>query len=268
LRWLKQLDETLDKNGEIESFASRLEAVNALLCARRPRLLLVGEAEKRDEIEAAVERVWAGHKLADRAMEFTYEGTEGAVRQGWATNTQVSFCAKAYGSVPQDHPDAAALTVLGPYLRNGFLHRAIREQGGAYGAGAGYDADTGAFRFFSYRDPRLEDTLTDFDASTEWLAADRHAARGVEEAILGVVGSIDRPNSPAGEAVSAYFAGQHGRSPEQRLRFRARVLEVTLDDLKRVGSQYLVPDRASVAVVSDMKSLENVQHLGLDLIRL
>jgi len=63
---------------------------------------------------------------------------------------------------------AAALTVLGGVLRNGYLHRAIREQGGAYGGGATYDSDSAAFRFFSYRDPRLTETLADFDRSIDF----------------------------------------------------------------------------------------------------
>ena len=66
-------------------------------------------------------------------------------------------------TVPSSHADAAALTVLGGVLRNGYLHRTIREQGGAYGGGASQDNQAGAFRFFSYRDPRIEGTLTDFD---------------------------------------------------------------------------------------------------------
>lgn len=65
----------------------------------------------------------------------------------WLANTQVNFCARAYPTVPEAHPDAAALTVLGGFLPGGFLHRAIREQGGAYGGGASQDSGIAAFRF-------------------------------------------------------------------------------------------------------------------------
>ena len=156
----------------------------------------------------------------------------------------------------------AALTVLGPFLRNGFLHRAVREQGGAYGGGAGYDSDSATFRFYSYRDPRLEGTLKDFECSLEWLRDTDHEARTLEEAILGVVASIDRPDSPAGEAVGAYFANRHGRTPERRRAFRKRILEVTLADLKRVAETYLKPGTGSVAVVSDAKTLAAKPELG------
>ena len=94
----------------------------------------------------------------------------------WVTNTQVNFCARAYPTVPSGHPDAPILSVLGAFLRNGFLHRSIREQGGAYGGGASHDPNIAAFRFFSYRDPRLADTLADFDASLHWLMETDHEA--------------------------------------------------------------------------------------------
>ena len=102
--------------------------------------------------------------------------------------------------MPAGHDDAPALTVLSALLRNGFLHRTIREQGGAYGGGASHDANIGAFRFFSYRDPRFGETLDDFDAAITWFLDNRHDSSALEEAILGVIGSIDKPGSPAGEA--------------------------------------------------------------------
>ena len=43
--------------------------------------------------------------------------------------------------------------------------------------------------------------------------------------------------------------------PEQRRAFRQGVLQVTLDDLKRVGATYLDPERASIAVISDADAL-------------
>jgi Zn-dependent M16 (insulinase) family peptidase len=187
------------------------------------------------------------------------------VREAWIANTQVNFCAKAYKTVPVDHPDAAALAVLSGFLRNGYLHRTIREQGGAYGGGASHDADNATFRFFSYRDPRLGETLDDFDRSIEWLLGESHEWRLLEEAILGVISSIDKPASPAGEARDAFFSALHGRTPEQRQKVRKRILDVTMDDLKRVGETYLRPDQASIAVITSQAGEEECRGLGLDI---
>ena len=181
----------------------------------------------------------------------------------WKTSTQVNFCAKAYPTVSSAHPDAAALTVLGGFLRNGHLHTAIREQGGAYGGGASQDSQSGAFRFYSYRDPRISGTLADFDASLRWLQDASHDWSQVEEAILGVVSSIDKPASPAGEAKQTFHAELYGNTREIREQFRQRVLEVTLDDLRRVAGTYLTEDRANTAVIAHPDKLAEVEDLGL-----
>jgi Zn-dependent M16 (insulinase) family peptidase len=181
------------------------------------------------------------------------------------TNTQVNFCARAYPTVPVQHPDAAALTVLGGVLRNGFLHRAIREQGGAYGGGAAQDSGVASFRFYSYRDPRLAETLQDFDAAVAWMLDSSHEQRVLEEAILGVVGSMDKPSSPAGEAKQHFHNRLFGRSHDQREQFRQRILAVSLDDLCRVTQTYLQPDLASTAVVTNSSQLDATAALREEL---
>lgn len=184
-------------------------------------------------------------------------------RQAWLTSTQVNFCAKAYATVPVDHPDAAPLTVLGGFLRNGYLHRAIREKGGAYGGGAGQDSTNGSFRFFSYRDPRLAETLDDFDQALEWLQTADHDPQALEESILGVIGSLDKPRSPSGEARHAFQNRLFGRTPEQQARFRERVLATTIDDLRRVARTWLVPEKASTAVITSPDQRARAESLGL-----
>ena len=149
------------------------------------------------------------------------------------------------------HDDSAALNVLGSFLRNGYLHRCIRETGGAYGGGATYNLDTASFKFYSYRDPRLVDTLKDFDASIEWLVSEKHDNQALEEAILNVVSSIDKPASPVGEARSAFQGELFGRTPELRQAARQKILQVTLDDLKRVGETYFEPSAGSTAVITN-----------------
>ena len=147
--------------------------------------------------------------------------------------------------------DAAALTVLAVYLRNGHLHSAIREKGGAYGGGASQDSNIAAFRFFSYRDPRLKDTLADFKASIDWMLDTPVDDDALEQAVLGVVSSIDKPGSPAGEAKQDYHNRVFGRTAEQRKLFRERVIKVSGEDLLRVTQTYLKDVEPSIAVISN-----------------
>jgi Zn-dependent M16 (insulinase) family peptidase len=209
--------------------------------------------------------LWSQSTLALTAASFAGTPVRTPVRQLWQTNTQVNFCAKAFPTVPVDHPDAAPLTVLGGFLRNGYLHRAIREQGGAYGGGATQESNIAAFRFYSYRDPRLTETLADFDAAIEWLLTSQHQPEQLEQAILGVIGSLDKPGSPAGEAKQDFHNSVFGRTPEQQRRFRARILAVTLDDLVRVGKTYLKEELASIAVVTNEQGRQQCEAARLPL---
>jgi Zn-dependent M16 (insulinase) family peptidase len=265
IQFLKELDDGLGEAAALKAFADKLTQLHQCILAAPRQFLIVGEKEHHQSLKQTLDTCWP--KTAVSSTDFqslALPQTRHQVRQLWTTNTQVNFCAKSFPTVAVEHPDAPALTVLGGFLRNGFLHRAIREQGGAYGGGASHDTDAAAFRFYSYRDPRLAETLEDFDKSIDWLLNAKHQWRQVEEAILGVISSIDKPSSPAGEAKNAFHSTLYGRTPEQRERFRQHILGVTLEDLQRVGRTYLQPENASIAVITSSAVLEEIGDLGLE----
>lgn len=264
---IKQLDDSLKDPAQLQAFAAQLAEIHQLVLAAPRQYLLVAEPESLPDYQRAIEAKWQSPD-AGEFVPFSLKPVSDTVQQAWITNTQVNFCAKAYPTVPMEHPDAPVLTVLGGFMRNGFLHRVIREQGGAYGGGASQDNNIAAFRMFSYRDPRLEETLQDFDKAIEWLLNEEHEYQALEEAILGVISSLDKPSSPAGEAKQTFHAELFGRSREKREAFRQRVLDVTLDDLKRVARTYLLNDQASVAIVTGAGKLESAKALGLNVINL
>jgi Zn-dependent M16 (insulinase) family peptidase len=269
ISFLQGLDESLAEKSAREKLADKFRLIHERILAAPCQLLLIGEQERRPEFLAMLDKRW-GQSTEPATAKFIplqLPEVHTSVRQAWTTSTQVNFCAKAYPTVPVDHPDAAALTVLGGFLRNNYLHRAIREQGGAYGGGAGQDSESAAFRFFSYRDPRLMETLEDFDQSVQWLLENDHEWRLVEEAILGVISTIDKPKSPSGEAKSAFYNSLYGRTPEQRRRFRNRILEVRLKDLKEVAERYLKSGDASIAVLTNSTNLKQLAELDLSTYR-
>ena len=182
----------------------------------------------------------------------------------WLVATNVYHNASAYTVPAADHPDTAALMVLAPYLRNGYLHSAIRERGGAYGGGAGYDGNACAFKFFSYRDPQCAETFAHFDASIEWLLNEPQTAEQLEEAILGIVSGMDKPGSPAGEAVKACFADLHHRGIDWQRKMRAAILEVSLADLQRVAKLYLQGQNHVRAVLAPYDKEAAVKALGFE----
>jgi hypothetical protein len=261
LRQLKAMVRSLDQESALEKIAGQFAEIHRKISAAERQFLLVGEADRLEDFSRALQPLATA--AVDGKGTYGEDFTSHKVQELWLANSQVNFCAKAYPTVPMSHEDSPALAVLGGFLRNGFLHRTIREQGGAYGGGASHDSNIGAFRFYSYRDPRMAETLADFDASLEWLADGKHQDAQVEEAILGVVGAMDKPGSPAGEAKKAFHANLFGRSHAVRQEFRRRVTQVTLQDLQRVGKTYLRAENANTAVVTGAQGREAGLALGL-----
>ena len=267
IRRIRALDDSLHSDSELASLASSLGAIQQKLASAGERQLCTIA----DEPNIAAASLAAESAMSALSSSETGVWSSTPVREqrqeAWVTNTQVNFCARAYPTVPSGHPDAPILSVLGAFLRNGFLHRSIREQGGAYGGGASHDANIAAFRFFSYRDPRLADTLADFDASIQWLMNTHHDALSLEEAVLSVVASLDKPGSPAGEAKQHFHECLFGRTAEHRKLFRAGIVNTQIDDLRRVADTYLQADRASTAVVTHVSGAEELVQRGIELTR-
>jgi Zn-dependent M16 (insulinase) family peptidase len=256
IRQLRLLDDSLDNDEGLQDFAGRLRELHENLVNTPMQFLVVAEDHQVSGLAAAASEIWSPSVTANSHPAFSMPPVRERCGELWVTNTQVNFCARAYPTVAEQHPDAAPLVVLGGFLRNGFLHRAIREQGGAYGGGAAQDSSVAAFRFYSYRDPRLAETLLDFDQAVTWMMETDHQNQPLEEAILGVIGSMDKPSSPAGEAKQHFHNHLFGRSHEMRERFRQRILAVNLDDLRRVAQCYLKPELASTAVITNSGQLE------------
>ena len=252
---------------EIESLAHSFERIRTKVLSAPWRVLVVGEEEI---LAGAVAGLVTIGNIPSVEAEFAplVIARPGARSNcAWMTNTQVNFCAKAYAAVTEGHRDAAALSVLAEFLTDGYLHPAIREKGGAYGAGARFDVCSATFRFFSYRDPRLADTLEDFDRSLDWLSKP-HDARRLEEAILGVIRDLDNPRSPAGAAIYAFFAELDGRSHAFCTAHRNAVLNTSYADVAAVAQRYLRDQDAATAVITHAGHKSEVERLHLEQVKL
>ncbi|WP_168460692.1 MULTISPECIES: insulinase family protein [unclassified Acinetobacter] len=267
LNWLADLVGKIEKDeAEYAKLIAELQLIHNKLLQAPKQFLLVCEEHQSDRLVEEIQEVWDKLTVAENTATLTQVDVDQSTQdQAWLIQANVQFCAAAYPAVEVSHPDAAPLMVLAAYLRNGFLHSAIREKGGAYGGGASYDGNACSFRFYSYRDPRLAETFADFEASIDWLLDAEQLPHQLEEAILGLIASMDKPGSPAGEAITACYALLHARTPAFRTVLRERLLAVTLDDLKRVAEQYLRQQLVSKAVVAPVAKREALIALGFEI---
>ncbi len=267
LNWLGSLITKIENDDALYAeFIQELQAIHRALLLAPKQFLLVCEEHQSERLIEEVQTVWDKVAVDTSPLYLTEVAQENSDKdQAWLIQANVQFCASSYPAVEVAHPDAAPLMVLAGYLRNGFLHSAIREKGGAYGGGATYDGNACAFRFYSYRDPRLAETFNDFEASIAWLLNTEQKPYQLEESILGLISGMDKPGSPAGEAITACYALLHDRTPAFRKLLRERILNVTLEDLKRVAKTYLIDQQASKAVVAPFAKKETLEQLGFEI---
>ena len=191
-----------------------------------------------------------------------------SVTGAWILEGPVNYCAKVYPAVASDHPDAGSLAVLAAFLGGDLLQRAVRERGGAYGAGARYCGRTCTVRMFSYRDPRLAQTLRDFDEAIEALRRHPPEGRRLEEAILRTVREVDKPKAFQVGAMDRFLDELQGRGLEGERSLRASVLGAEPGRLRDVAQRYLSPEQGRAGVLAGAGREAELDRLGLSWRRL
>jgi hypothetical protein len=155
--------------------------------------------------------------------------------------------------------------LLASILTDRFLHREIREKGGAYGGGAYQNSQDGYFGFMSYRDPNCDHTVEIFEQAIDWICSPSTPInqRELDEALLSVVASIDKYGTFAFQRIFFHTlahqyevvigmlhrplapsaVGQQrftrGISHQHRIQFRSRLLKVTIEDIVDAAKRHL-----------------------------
>uniref|UniRef100_H3CRB7 Presequence protease, mitochondrial n=1 Tax=Tetraodon nigroviridis TaxID=99883 RepID=H3CRB7_TETNG len=146
----------------------------------------------------------------------------------------VNFISKSVRTVPFCHQDHASLRVLARMMTAKYLHREIREKGGAYGGGARIGG--GLFSFYSYRDPNSVQTLSAFGESVNWVKSGEFTQQDIDEAKLSVFSAVDSPVAPADKGMSRFLSGV---TDEMKQQHREELFAVTHKNLVEAAERYL-----------------------------
>ena len=264
LRTIKDLTENLDKKS-LARIADDLTAVaGQLLCRENLKLALIGDEDALNTGASLAGQL--GLCLAPREGS-GLGGPEASldtamVREGWWTASTVSFVAAAFPTVRMNHEDAPALAVAAKLLRSMYLHREIREKGGAYGGFSIYNAEDGLFAFGSYRDPHILATMDAYQGAVTFVQTGRYSESDVQEAILQVCSEIDKPDPPGPAARKSFYRSIIGLTDADRRRYKERLLSVDAARVRSVAARRFAPAMA-VAVISGHDQLQGAnQRLG------
>jgi hypothetical protein len=266
IKHIKTLADSLaELSGEKKTLDFLVESFNRLAaCVFKPdnfRFALVGEDEALKTAGEGVGRMAQSFALSgkDLRMQDVSKDMQGRnpVREGWSTNSAVSFVAESMVVPTLSHPDAPGLSVVAKILRSSYLHREIREKGGAYGGFAIYNAEDGVFSMGSYRDPHIVTTLKVFDQAGDFLRNNPIDDDDVSEAVLQVCSGIDKPDTPGPAARKAFYRDIVSLNDDMRREYKAGLLKLTKKDLNVVVETYFKhdPEKKSVAVISGEEKL-------------
>lgn len=227
----------------------------------------IGEQEITDQAINAISRqkTLAGYKREASTPglpQMAYQKETNLPYEGWSTSSAVAFVAQTTKAVPYIHADAPVMAVMGKVLRSLYLHREIREKGGAYGGFAVFNPEQGLFSMASYRDPHVARTLDVFSGVDDFINAAKMTDEDIKEAILQVCSEIDKPDPPGPAARKAFSRMIVGLTDEARQTFKRNLLKVTKGDLIRITSEYCLGDRkqAGVAVIAGQPQLETANE--------
>jgi Zn-dependent M16 (insulinase) family peptidase len=158
--------------------------------------------------------------------------------QGFIIPSQVGCTSLSKTTASYADPDTPVLCVAVQLLNNLFLHKKIREQGGAYGGGASVHPMTGTCCFYSYKDPNIFSTLQGFEESIQFLQHTSISPQELDEAKLGVFQDLDAPIAPGGRAGTAYSWWRQGRTDLMRQHFRDKVFQTSIEEIHAVLQRF------------------------------
>jgi hypothetical protein len=252
----------LDDQGLTE-LAETFKAIAAeLLIASRTTVAITAEESAQQGMASPLTGLLAALPgNSDKSEHQSPTFTSQASATGWHYNLPVAYVSRIFRTVAYTHPDAPALMVLAKLLRADFLHREIREKGGAYGGMAGYNADGGLLSMLSYRDPHLERTLDVYRQAVEWMSRGEFSDEMVRQSILTAFAELDHPLSPGSRGYREFIHQQQGLTHEMLQSFRNGILAMDQKKLVHAAQTYLEQefDSSSVGILAGDEMFSKAQ---------
>ena len=264
LRAIKEITEDLSPQ-QLNTQAERLRNVGkALFKAGNIKTALIGEQDVLTEAESRMDSI-AQHltpapdrdtMMGFKSPQLSWQGAP--PREGWSTSSAVSFVARAFPTVRMEHVDSPALAIIGKMLRSLYLHKEIREKGGAYGGFSLYNLEDGLFCYASYRDPHIVSTMEVFQEAGNYIRSGGFTDQDINEAILQICSEIDRPDPPGPAARKAFHRKLINLTDDARQNFKEKLLTIGRKEVMATADTYfdLDPEESGIAVISGETQLE------------
>ena len=148
--------------------------------------------------------------------------------------TDVCYASTGFDRRLLGAPYTGVWQIAARMLSYDYLWNEVRVKGGAYGAGF-QAARSGTVRFYSYRDPHLDETLERFNGTPAWLAAFDPAPEEMDGYVVSTVAGFDAPLKERMQIRRQDGDFLSGRTPEARAQTRAEMIGATPEKLRELA---------------------------------
>lgn len=181
-------------------------------------------------------------------------------REAFVVASDVSFTAIGYDRRILGVEHTGSLLLLSRILSYDYLWNEIRVKGGAYGAGFQVTR-VGSMRFYTYRDPRIDESIERMAAAGRAIASFSPEEAEMEGFVVSCVAGIDAPLKARGRVRrqdGMYFGGY---TCEQRAMIRNQVIEARSEDVRALGSMVeRVVESGCVCVVGGKRLIDSMRE--------
>jgi Zn-dependent M16 (insulinase) family peptidase len=228
---------------DLAPLAEKLQEIYTRLFSSTTKTLLLScdEESKNEIVEHNLFRLFEKNDSLFIPFDHTFESLKSSSGEGRVISSSVAFAAEVFGTVSFTDKDQAYLSIASNLFDNVFLHKEIREKGGAYGGGTSCQPVNGTLHFFSYRDPNIASTLKTFHEAIQKIASGDFTEKDLFEAKVETIQTLDTPINPGDRAKVAYDFLKRGQTIALRQAFRDALLSATKKDVIEAIKKHLVP---------------------------
>ena len=237
-----------------DALADKLEAMAAeIFCDDRCLLSFGGS-------DADYERFWQEQPLIGRtsdAAKRLHVPAPVKRNEGFMLSSDVTYAALGWDRRLLDKPFSGTWFVVNRALSFDYLWNEVRVKGGAYGVGF-KSLRTGGMRFYSYRDPHVDETLERFAQTPAWLAQFNPTPEELDGFIVATVAGIDAPIKARKLILKQIVDYLVGITREMHLQDRDNVIATTVEDVRALAPivQQIVDEQA-ICVFGSREILKN-----------
>lgn len=182
-----------------------------------------------------------------------------ARNEAFIVPSDVTYSSVGYDRRLLNQPYTGAWAVASRALTYDFLWNEVRVKGGAYGVGFGATY-SGNMRFYSYRDPHIDETIERFEQSAAYLRAFNPSKTEMDGFVVSSTAGFDTPKKArelARRQAGQYFAGI---PTDQRALTRSQIIEASVGTIRGLADAVqATADKKLVCVFGNKEIIESAK---------